>query len=183
MLNLTSWCQNVADLHSFPSMYDVYRQHRSNAGENDDWIQKNTQSKQKFWKKSLFRLLLLANTFYGCLFKTSNQIENGTIDFLFKMHLVWSLEVPKNQKCLEKVTQFSENFVFFRHFILMFLSYFLTKLRKKIIFFYKIFMFYLFSMHRDWFGAPKNLNSKSNFVDGPEKSWPSTWHCLLVRCP
>ena len=145
MLNLTSWCQNVADLHSFPSMYDMYRQHRSNAGENDDWIQKNTQSEQKFWrKKSLFRLLLLANTFYGCLFKTSNQIENGTIDFLFKMHLVWSLEVPKNQKCLEKVTQFSENFVFFRHFILMFLSYFRTKLRKKIIFSTKILCFIYF---------------------------------------
>ena len=78
---------------------------------------------RNFEKKSLFRLLLLANTFYGCLFKTSNQIENGTIDFLFKMHLVWSLEVPKNQKCLEKVTQFSENFVFFSHFILMFLCF------------------------------------------------------------
>ena len=102
-----------------PSMYDMYRQHRSNPGENDDWIQKNTQSEQKFWKKSLLRLLLLANTFYGCLFKTSNQIENGTIDFLFKMHLVWSLGVPKNQKCLEKVTQFSENFVFFRHFMFL----------------------------------------------------------------
>ena len=130
-------------------------------------------------KKSLFRLLLLANTFYGCLFKTSNQIENGTIDFLFKMHLVWSLEVPKNQKCLEKVTQFSENFVFFRHFILMFLSYFWTKLRKKNHLFYKNFMFYPFPMHRNWFGAPKNLHSKSNFGDGPEKSWPSTWHCLV----
>ena len=67
---------------------------------------------RNFEKKSLFRLLLLANTFYDCLFKTCNQIQNGTIDFLFKMHLVWSLEVPKNQKCLEKVTQFSENFVF-----------------------------------------------------------------------
>ena len=42
-------------------------------------------------------------------------------------------------------------------------------------------MFYPFSMHRDWFGAPKNLNSKSNFVDGREKSWPSTWHCLILR--
>ena len=122
---------------------------------------------RNFEKKSLFRLLLLANTFYGCLFKTSNQIENGTIDFLFKMHLVWSLEVPKNQKCLEKVTQFSENFVFFRHFILMFLSYFWTKLRKKNHLFYKNFMFYPFPMHRNCFGAPKNLNSKSNFVDGP----------------
>ena len=100
---------------------------------------------RNFEKKSLFRLLLLANTFYGCLFKTSNQIENGTIDFLFKMHMVWSLEVPKNKKkCLEKVTQFSENFVFFRHFILMFLSYFRTKLRKKIIFSTKILCFIYF---------------------------------------
>ena len=115
-------------------------------------VKMTTESKKtpnlsrNFEKKSLFRLLLLANTFYGCLFKTSNQIENGTIDFLFKMHLVWSLEVPKNQKCLEKV-----------------LSYFRTKLRKKDNFFLKFFffMFYLFSMHRDWFGAPKNLNSKS----------------------
>ena len=49
--------------------------------------------------------------------------------------------MPKNQKCLEKVTQFSENFVFFRHFILMFLSYFWTKLRKKIICFTKILCF------------------------------------------
>ena len=38
-------------------------------------------------KKYIFRLLLLANTFYGCLFKTSNQIENRTIDFIFKMHM------------------------------------------------------------------------------------------------
>ena len=37
---------------------------------------------RNFEKKSLFRLLLLANTFYGCLFKTSNQIENGTVDFI-----------------------------------------------------------------------------------------------------
>ena len=113
-------------------------------------VKMTTESKKtpnlsrNFEKKSLFRLLLLANTFYACLFKTSNQIENGTIDFLFKMHLVWSLEVPKNQKCLEKVTQFSENFVFFRHFILMFLSYFRTKLRKKIIFSTKILCFIYF---------------------------------------
>ena len=113
-------------------------------------VKMTTESKKtpnlsrNFEKKSLFRLLLLANTFYGCLFKTSNQIENGTIDFLFKMHLVWSLEVPKNQKCLEKVTQFSENFVFFRHFILMFLSYFRTKLRKKIFFSTKILCFIYF---------------------------------------
>ena len=130
-------------------------------------VKMTTESKKtpnlsrNFEKKSLFRLLLLANTFYACLFKTSNQIENGTIDFLFKMHLVWSLEVPKNQKCLEKVTQFSENFAFFRHLILMFLSYFRTKLRKKNHLFYKIFMFYPFPMHRNWFGAPKNLNFKS----------------------
>jgi len=55
-LTLTSWCQNLADFHSFPSMYDMYRQQRSNAGENDDWIQKNTQFQQKFWKKNLVRL-------------------------------------------------------------------------------------------------------------------------------
>ena len=95
-------------------------------------------------KKSLFMLLLWANTFYGCLFKTSNQIENGTIDFLFKMHLVCSLEVLKNQKCFEEVTHFSENVVFFSHFILMFFSYFRTKLRKKIIFPTKILCFIYF---------------------------------------
>ena len=99
------------------------------------------QKKHPIWaeilkkKKSLFRLLLWANTFYGCLFKTSNQMENGTIDFLFKMHLVCSLEVLKNQKCFEEVTHFSENVVFFSHFILMFFSYFRTKLRKKKTFF------------------------------------------------
>ena len=27
-------------------------------------------------------MLLLANTLYGCLFKTSNQIENGAVDFV-----------------------------------------------------------------------------------------------------
>ena len=95
-------------------------------------------------EKNIFRLLLLANTFYGCLFKTSNQIESGTIDFFFKMHMVLSLEVPKNQKCLEKVTQFSEILGFFRDFILMFLSYFRTKLRKQIIIFTKKLCFIVF---------------------------------------
>ena len=117
-------------MHSFPSMYDMYRQHISNVGENYVWNQKNWAEILKK-KKSLFRLLLWANTFYGCLFKTSNQIENWTIDFLFKMHLVCSLEVLKNQKCFEEVTHFSENVVFFSHFILMFFSYFRTKLIKK----------------------------------------------------
>ena len=28
----------------------------TNAGENDDWIQKNTQFQQKFWEKNLVRL-------------------------------------------------------------------------------------------------------------------------------
>ena len=119
MLNLTSLCQNFADLHSFPSMSDMYRQHISNAGENDDWIQKTNKFKPKFWeKKILFRLLLLANTFYGCLYKTSNQIENGTIDFLFKMQMVWSLEVPKNIFFFGKVTKLSGNLVFFGDYLL-----------------------------------------------------------------
>ena len=30
----TSWCQNLADMHSFPSMYDMHRQHTSNVDEN-----------------------------------------------------------------------------------------------------------------------------------------------------
>ena len=49
--------------------------------------QKNTSFEQKFRKKISFKVVTLTNTFYGCLFKTSNQIENGTIDFLFKMHM------------------------------------------------------------------------------------------------
>ena len=147
-------------MHSFPSMYDMYRQHISNVGENYVWNQKNWAEILKK-KKSLFRLLLWANTFYGCLFKTSNQIENGTIDFLFKMHLVCSLEVLKNQKCFEEVTHFSENVVFLAILFWCFLAIFGQNWEKRNIFFYKNFMFYLFSMHRDWFGAPKNLNSKS----------------------
>ena len=53
-LTRTSWCQNSAGLHSFPSMYDMYRQHRSNANENEDRIQKTTKFKQKFWRKKSF---------------------------------------------------------------------------------------------------------------------------------
>ena len=35
-LTLTYWWQNFADIHSFPSMYDIYRQLRSNSAENND---------------------------------------------------------------------------------------------------------------------------------------------------
>ena len=145
MLNLTSWCQN------FALTYTAFHPCMTCIGNIDQMLVKMTTESKKppnlsrnLEKIYIFRLLLLANTFYGCLFKTSNQIESGTIDFFFKMHMVLSLEVPKNQKCLEKVTQFSEILGFFRDFILMFLSYFRTKLRKKIIIFTKKLCFIVF---------------------------------------
>ena len=134
-------------------------------------------------------MLLLANTFYGCLFKTSNQIETGTIDFLFKMHMVWSLEVPKNQKCLEKVTKFSDFFCFFGDFLLLFLSYFQSKLGQKIILLVIILCFIFFLCLRIDLVPQKTLIPKAQvkfckaqILDLEEKSWPSSWHCFLGRC-
>ena len=95
-------------------------------------------------KKSLFRLLLLANTFYGCLFKTSNQVENGTIDLLFKMHLVWSLEVPKNKKMFGKSNIIFRKFCLFSTFYFGVFELFLEKIKKKNNFSTKILCFIYF---------------------------------------
>jgi len=50
---------------------------------------KKTQNFSRHFEKIILLLnVTFTNTFYGCLFKTCNQIENVAVDFFFKMHMV-----------------------------------------------------------------------------------------------
>ena len=84
-------------------------------------------------------------------------------EHIFQMYLVWSFKVATVKSVCLITDFFSENFVFFMHFILMFLSYFRTKLRKKIIFPTKILCFIYFLCIGIDLVPQKTLISKVHF--------------------
>ena len=81
----------------------------------------------KWWKN--YPLSILANTFHGCHFKTSNQIEIGAIDHIFQSYLVRSAEVATIKSVWKNWQNFQKKMIFF----LVSLSCFLVKNMKTII--------------------------------------------------
>ena len=60
----------------------------------------------KWWKN--YPLSILANTFHGCHFKTSNQIEIGAIDHIFQSYLVRSAEVATIKSVWKNLQNFQK---------------------------------------------------------------------------
>jgi len=57
-------------------------------------------------------LSILANTFHGCHFKTSNQIEIGAIDHIFQSYLVRSAEVATIKSVWKNLQNFQKKWKF-----------------------------------------------------------------------